>query len=148
MLVYLKNVTVKDPRFNLSGANEVKVFFGKKPPKDGAKTTDEKPEKSKFGGNIDVDFGEVEKIVATGAVLLEQIATEEGKEPIKASGAIFSYHVKEDQATISGGFPWVIQGTTYLRAKQPNLTLRLSPKAGTFNTEGDWEMGGNIEQKK
>ena len=31
VLVYLKNVTVKDPRFDLSGANELKIFFGKKP---------------------------------------------------------------------------------------------------------------------
>jgi hypothetical protein len=147
VLVYLKNVTVKDPRFNLSGANEVKVFFGKKVPKDEPKALDDKSEKSKLGGKIGANFGDVEKIVATGAVLLEQIATQSGKEPIKASGAIFTYHLKDDQATISGGFPWVTQGTTYLRAKQANLTLRLSPKAGTFNTDGDWEMGGNIEKK-
>ena len=31
VLVYLKNVTVKDPRFDLSGANELKIFFEKKP---------------------------------------------------------------------------------------------------------------------
>jgi lipopolysaccharide export system protein LptA len=150
VLVYLKNVTVKDPRFNLSGANEVKVFFGKKAPKEkpNAKATDDESEKSKLGGKLGANFGEVEKIVATGAVRLEQTATEAGKEPIKASGAIFTYNVKDDQATISGGFPWVIQGTTYLRAKQANLILRLSPKAGTFSTEGDWEMGGNLEPKK
>ncbi len=148
VLVYLKNVTVKDPRFNLSGANEVKVFFGKKSPAEKPKAVDEKSEKSKLGGKMGANFGDVEKIVATGAVLLEQVATEAGKEPIKASGAIFTYRLKEDQATVSGGFPWVIQGTTYLRAKQANLTLRISPKAGTFSTEGDWEMGGNIEQRK
>ncbi|NJR41895.1 MAG: hypothetical protein HC767_03810 [Akkermansiaceae bacterium] len=129
VLVYLKNVTVKDPRFNLSGANEVKVFFGKKPPKGKSKTVDEKSEEPKLGGKIGANFGDVEKIIATGAVLLEQVAREANREPIKASGAIFTYRLKEDQVTISGGFPWVVQGATYLRAKQANLTLRLSPKS-------------------
>ena len=32
--------------------------------------------------------------------------------------------------------------------KEPNLILRLSPKTGSFITEGNWEMGGNLEQKK
>jgi hypothetical protein len=35
-----------------------------------------------------------------------------------------------------------------LRAKEPNLILRISPNAGSFVTEGHWEMGGKIEQKQ
>ena len=72
-----------------------------------------------------------------------------GKEPIQASGAVFTYHLKEDRVTISGGSPWVVQPpATYLRAMQPNLVLRISPKAGSFITEGRWEMGGKLEPKK
>ncbi|MES2437841.1 MAG: hypothetical protein V4584_02155 [Verrucomicrobiota bacterium] len=152
VLVYLKNVTVKDPRFNLSGANELKIFFGKKPEKEPKpdKPGTDKPakEKTKFGGNIGANFGDVERVVATGAVLLEQKPTEAGKEPIKASGAVFSYNPKADQVILSGGYPWVVQGTTFMRAKQPNLTLRISPKASSFITEGDWDMGGPLDQKK
>lgn len=151
VLVYLKNVTVKDPRFDLSGANELKIFFGKKPAKEpkGQPGT-AKPDKSKggFGGNIGANFGDVERIVANGAVLLDQKPTEADKAPIKASGAIFSYNLKDDQIIISGGYPWVLQGTTFLRAKEPNLILRISPGAGSFITEGHWEMGGKIDQKK
>ena len=151
VLVYLKNVTVKDPRFDLSGADELKIFFGKKPakePKDKPET--DKPGKAKgaFGGNIGANFGDVERIVANGAVVLDQKKTAAGKDPIKASGAIFSYNLKADQIIISGGYPWVVQGKTFLRAKEPNLILRISPDAGSFITEGHWEMGGNIEQKK
>ena len=86
--------------------------------------------------------------MATGAVLLDQKPTEAGKEPIKASGAIFTYNIKDDQIILKGGYPWVMQGTTYMRAKEPNLILRISPKAGSFVTEGNWEMGGNLDQKK
>jgi lipopolysaccharide export system protein LptA len=159
VLVYLKNVTVKDPRFNLSGANELKVFFGKKPPKEESKnaaTTDgtgekpakEDPAKSVFGGGVGANFGDVERIVATGAVLLDQKPAKEGDEPIQASGAIFSYNIKADQVIISGGYPWVVKGKQRLRAKEPNLNLRISPKAGSFVTEGDWETIFNLEQKK
>ena len=35
VFVYLKNVRVTDPRFTMSGANELKVFLGKKPEKPG-----------------------------------------------------------------------------------------------------------------
>jgi hypothetical protein len=31
---------------------------------------------------------------------------------------------------------------------EPDLILRLSPKTGAFVTEGNWQMGGNLEQKK
>lgn len=157
VLVYLKNVTVKDPRFDLSGADELKIFFGKKPakePKDSKEPKDpkDKPETGKakdgFGGNIGANFGDVERIVANGAVLLNQKKAAAGKEPIQASGAIFSYDLKADQIIIKGGYPWVVQGATFLRAKEPNLILRISPDAGSFITEGHWEMGGNIEQKK
>lgn len=149
VLVYLKNVTVNDPRFNLSGANELKIFFGKKPAKaetkDQPATTkpaEDKPAENKpgLGGN----FGDVERIVATGAVLIDQKAAA-GKDPIKASGAIFTYNLKSDQIILSGGYPWVLQGKTYMRAKEPNLILRISPKAGSFVTEGNWEMGGTLQ---
>lgn len=170
VMVYLKNVTVKDPRFNLSGANELKIFFEKKPAKVAKADSKESPEdtvksaapastppdkapeaseKAKPGakGSPGSGFGEVERIVATGAVLIEQKA-EPGKDPIHASGAIFTYNVKADQIILSGGYPWYTQGTTFMRAREPNLTIRMSPKTGSFVTEGVWDMGGNLESKK
>jgi len=155
VLVYMKNVVVKDPRFDLSGANELKVFFGKKPPKPAKKqplatdppAVEKAPDKAGFGGSIGANFGAVERIVATGAVLIEQKGAA-GKEPIKASGAVFSYNLKADQIIIQGGFPWFTQGATFMRAMKPDLILRLSPKTGGFVTEGNWQMGGNLEQKQ
>lgn len=148
VLVYRKNVTVKDPRLNLSGANELKVFFSKKEEKPGApKEPKNKDDKPKFGANLGSNFGDVERIVATGAVVLDQKPAD-GKEAIKASGAFLSYNVKTDQVTIKGGYPWILQGKNFLRAKEPDLILRIAPKAGTFVTEGVWEMGGSVERKK
>lgn len=152
VLVYLKNVTVKDPRFDLSGADELKIFFAKKPAKPEGRPNTETIQpgadgKPKAAKSPQVTLGNPERIVATGAVRIDQKSTE-GKEPIKASGAIFRYNIKSDEAILSGGYPWFIQGTTFMRAKEPNLILRIFPKTGSFVTEGNWEMGGNIQEKR
>ncbi len=143
VFVYLKNVRVADPRFALSGANELKIFLGKKPEKKPEKTTpDGKP-----AIGLGAKFGDVEKIVATGAVRILQKQPEAGKEPVEASGAIFTYHPKTGEIVLTGGYPWVKQGANFMRANDPNLSLRIQ-KNGSFVTEGNWDMGGKLDQKR
>jgi lipopolysaccharide export system protein LptA len=133
VLVYLKNVKVADPRFNLSGAEQLKVFFDKKPEKEG---------KAQAGpGN----FGDVKKLVANGAVRILQKGVG-GKEPVEASGGLLTYNIKSGEIIISERFPWVRQGAFVARAKEPNLTLRLLNN-GSFSTQGNWEMRGNLNLK-
>lgn len=157
VLVYLKNVTVKDPRFSLSGANELKIFFSKKevapPAVDPNKKPNDTPpsdgrskEPSGFGG-VGANFGDVEKLVATGAVLIDRKGGP-GEDDFQASGAIFIYNVKSDQITLSGGYPWFVHGKNRARATQPNLILKVSPKTFAFSTEGIWDMSGNLEKKR
>jgi lipopolysaccharide export system protein LptA len=138
ILVYLGNVKVTDPRFSLSGAQQLKVFFEKKPEKKKAKKDDKKPAGM---GN----FGDVQKIIAEGAVRIDQKGVN-GEEPIQASGRILTYNIPTGEIIIHGGFPWVKQGTYFNRAKEPNLTLRLLT-SGSFSTQGNWEMGGNLNLK-
>lgn len=159
VFVYLKNVRVKDPRFELTGANELKIFLSQKPEKkkkdpknpdeDQKDKKDEKdkkdPEKKSEGLDIGSKFGEVERIIATGAVRLVQTEVEKGKQPIEASGAIFTYHPSTGEIVLSGGYPWVKQGTTFMRAQEPNLILRIQ-KSGSFDTEGKWDVGGRLNQ--
>lgn len=134
VFVYLKNVTVKDPRFSLSGANELKIFLAEKTTK-AADNADAKK----------MNFGEVSRITASGTLVFEQKPEGNG-EPIRASGAFFSYAVKSEQVILSGGYPWVVQGGLALRARQPNLTLRIQPKARKFQTEGQWDTILPLEQ--
>jgi hypothetical protein len=134
VLVYLKNVRVTDPRFNLSGANELKIFFAKK------SETETSGKKSEgFGAG----FGDVDRIIATGAVRILQKAAKPGEDPVEASGGLFTYGVGTGEIIISGRYPWVKKGNFYARAKQPNLTLRIF-QSGDFVTEGQWDMGGNL----
>lgn len=138
VLVYLGNVKVTDPRFNLSGAQQLKVFFEKKPEKKEVKKKSKEPAGM---GN----FGDVQKIIAEGAVRIDQKGVN-GKEPIQASGRILTYNIPTGEIIIHGGYPWVKQGTYFARAKEPNLTLRLLNN-GSFSTQGNWEMGGNLNLK-
>ena len=135
VLVYLKNVKVTDPRFTLTGANELKIFFDKKPEKEEAD-----PKKS---AGLGANFGDVKKLLATGAVKILQKGVA-GKEPVEASGALLNYDIMSGEIIISGGYPWVKQGKFYARAQSPNLTLRLL-NDGSFSTQGNWEMGGNLK---
>jgi hypothetical protein len=157
VFVYFKNVRVTDPRFALSGANQLKIFLEKKPastakkpaatPEESAPTPDKPAKKDPSKLALGSKFGEVERIVANGAVRILQKQPDKGKEPIEASGAIFTYHPKTGQIILSGGYPWVKQGSTFMRAKEPNLSLRIL-KTGSFVTEGNWDMGGNLEKKR
>lgn len=154
VLVYLKNVTVTDPRFNLSGLNELKIFFSKKEPKPDNKAPNSTPPKDKTDkgptgfGDMSANFGDVERIVGSGAVLIDQKPTD-GKEPIHASGAVFTYNLKKDEILISGGYPWVVQEPQRIRCKDKDGILRISPKTSAFATlAGHWGTLLNLGELK
>lgn len=156
LLVYLKNVRLTGPDFDLSGANELKVFLGKKEEKkkEPAKEGEPAPEPVKDDKKADKKdaapgilgaaggFGDPEKIVATGAVKVTQKA-KDGKPPVVASAAVLTYDAKTKEIILNGGYPWVQQGATFMRAKEANLYLRIK-KDGSFVTEGAWDMGGQL----
>ena len=147
LLVYLKNVTVADPRFTLDGANEIKVFFEKKPASPKAAP---KPGDKPVPGGLDVNLGDVERVVATGAVhLLQKPEVKAGvkTEAIEAAGAIFTYNVKTGEIILSGAKPWVRKGGMINRAKQSNQTLRVLDGKFTFS-EGGTETILPVDQVK
>ena len=146
ILVYLKNVSVTDPRFTLSGADELKVFFEKKETKKPVPSDKKEDDKNKVMKKPEVsgpsaNFGNVKKLIATGTVRLVQKSVA-GKEPVEASGGILTYDVPKGEIIISQRYPWVKQGNFYARAKQPNLTLRLL-NTGSISTKGEWEVGAS-----
>lgn len=143
VVVYFKNVHVTDPQFTLAGANELKIFLSPKPAGAPAKKPDDA---GSPGLGLGAKFGQVDHIIANGAVRILQKQPQAGKEPIEASGAFFTYHTQTGQIILSGGYPWVKQGTTFLRAKEPNLNLRVL-KNGSFVTEGNWDMSGRLDRK-
>lgn len=146
LFVYLKNVRVTDPRFTLTGANKLEIHLAKKPEGDAPQANHTpKPGSKAPGIGLGAKFGDVQSVIATGAVRITQKEAEAGKEPVQASGAIFTYHPGTGDITLSGGYPWVLQGSTFMRAEEPDLSLHIN-KSGSFKTEGKWKMGGNLEK--
>jgi lipopolysaccharide export system protein LptA len=177
VLVYLKNVKLTNPQFTLTGANELKVFLEKKKkeaPKelknegeaeggktekepaqevvsekeeekeaDKAATANSKPKSPLEGAS----FGNPDRIIATGAVKVVYKSEKPGDPPLEASASTLTYHVKTGEIILDGGYPWIKQGDKYMRAKQPDLYIRIQ-KDGSFVTEpGQWDMGGQLQQK-
>lgn len=153
VFVYLKNVRVNDPRFHLTAANDLKIFFDKKEPvakKDQA--PEEKPAANKekkdslsFGG---AGFGDPRKIVATGAVLMTEKNPKPGEAPLEVSGALFSYDIASGDIIISGGYPWFKRGAMYMRAKSPNALIRVDKNMQAVTEGSDWESGLPTNQKQ
>lgn len=118
VIVFLKNVRVSHPEFGLTAANDLKIFLSKEPAPENA------PEKQ--DGPVTAKFGDIERIVATGAVHLTQKKAKNGKEAIEASAAICTYNLKNKTVTMTGGKPWVRQGGKILRAKEANQSLSIN----------------------
>jgi hypothetical protein len=161
VFVYMKNVRVTDPGFTMTGANELKIFLEKIPAEEIEKRKQERAAKKKAAGSDEKTdppkkekeeeagfrdkFGEVEKIIATGAIVIDA-KPKQGEPPIKASGAIFSYNILNDVVLVSGGYPWFVREGIALRAMEPELTLEIHPKTGKFNTSGHWDTFANFEK--
>lgn len=149
VIVFLKNVRVSDARFDLTGAQELKIMLEPK----AASAKDGKP-KADQSDNADTpkspglfpsgaSFGDVERVIATGQVRIT-MKGQNGQPDTEASAAVFNMNVKTGEILMHGGYPWVKQGTTFARAKQPDLYLRIF-KNNSFVTEGQWDMGGALD---
>jgi hypothetical protein len=148
VFVYLKNVRVNDPRFELSGADELKIFFDKKEAK--AATPDGTAAKPKGKDSLSLGSGAIgdpTKVVATGVIKLVQKTPGTGKEPIQASGARMSFDLATGDKIITGGFPWFLQGSSYARAKEANAIIRIDKDMNVV-TQGNWEFGVPLEKKR
>ncbi|MGC4015661.1 MAG: SGNH/GDSL hydrolase family protein [Luteolibacter sp.] len=162
IFVYLKDVRLNNPKLTLTGANELKIFIDKKEkeakpgdpktgdgktdpkkPDDAQKAADPNAKKASGLGDATASFGEVDHITATGAVrvLMKSV---DGKPPVEASAAVLNYNVKTGETILHGGYPWVKSGDRFMRAKEPDLYLRIQ-KDLSFVTEGVWDSGGSLQ---
>ena len=117
LLIFLKNVMVKDPRFQLSGADEVKVFFEPKKPakapaaKPGGKPGAAKPAPIKKDDDAlgSASFGKPSRMVATGTVVVDYRSEDPAEPPLKASARMLVYDLIKKEIILRGGSPWVLR---------------------------------------
>lgn len=135
MLVFVKNVRVDSPDLELSGADELQVFFdqSKKPAAPGEAGKDE-------AAKVTAKLGDVKQIIAMGQILLKIKANGSNDVPIHASGGVLTYNAKSGEVVLSGGKPWVRRGRSYTRATQNNATLKIDRDSGNFRFDGPTEL--------
>jgi lipopolysaccharide export system protein LptA len=169
LLVFLKNVVVKDPRFNLSGADELKVFFDPKeepaaakadpkqavPPADAplvkppsAPAEGSKPGSPEKAGLADAKFGKPNRIIATGTVVVEYQSDDPAEPPVKASARTVVYDLKKQEFILRGGSPWVLR-EGQLSSVPGNDAYIVIEKNGSFVTgNGGIDARMDIQDKK
>ena len=128
LLIFLKNVVVRDPRFSLSGADELKVLFDPKevpaakaapkppageqanlPPEPVKPGGAGAPVKEEKAGIADAKFGKPNRIIATGTVVVEYQSGKKDDPPVKASARTVIYDLKKEEFILRGGSPWVLR---------------------------------------
>ncbi len=122
-------MVVKDPRFSLSGADELKVFFDPKEVPATAKAAPKPPAgaqanpppepvkpggagvavKEEKAGMADAKFGKPNRIIATGTVVVEYQSGKKDDPPVKASARTVIYDLKKEEFILRGGSPWVLR---------------------------------------
>lgn len=166
LLVFLKNVVVKDPRFSLTGADELKVFFdpkedpkaakakaGDKPapgaaqPAEAAAEAKPKLEKVEDPGLSAAKFGKPNRIIATGTVVVEYHSGKKGDPPVQASARTVVYDLKKEEFTLRGGSPWVLR-EGQLSSVPGNDAYIVIQKDGSFVTgNGGIDARMDIKEK-
>jgi lipopolysaccharide export system protein LptA len=169
LLVFLKNVVVKDPRFTLTGADELKVFFepkvdpeaaakGKAGDADGKAAEPAKPDTAPAGEKPKLEkvddaglnaakFGKPVEIIATGTVVVEYLPEKKNEPPVKASARTVIYNLKTEQFTLRGGSPWVLR-EGQLSSVPGNDAYIVIKKDGSFVTgNGGIDARMDIKEK-
>lgn len=104
LLIFLGDVTVKNPQLDLKGAAEVKVFL-ESTPAEADSAGNEKPADPVSDG-----LGDVKRIVATGPAVHIRFDPGKGEEnAVEASAHAIVYDFEARQVRLQGGSPWVFQ---------------------------------------
>ena len=159
MLVFLEDVKVDHPQFALTGADEVKVFFEQKKQKqrkkgqadeDAAKNAAARENETKDQKKGDAmagigEFGDPQRIIATGAVVVERKAQGDERK-VQASGRQMVMDLSSQELIIRGGQPWVISDTANGRIVDPDGYIRINLKSGDASFVG--KAKGFVETEK
>lgn len=166
LLIFLKNVVVRDPRFSLTGADEVKVFFDSPEETEAARremmakiqakadakaraegrdpeaerqeakeqAADEKKPVEDEKSGFDAKFGEPNKIIATGTVVVEGITSKTGEDPVKASASARTivYDLKKEEFILRGGSPWFMRNGQVSSVPGNDAYIVITMKDGVF----------------
>lgn len=162
VLAYLKNIRLRDERFQLTCRDELKVFLDQKKEDPAKKASDAKsdnktspakntpaadkstPAADKNAKDKEEDksftqsFGELKRIVAIGKVRV--VSKDEKGKTFIATAETASYDAQSGEMILRGGLPRIQYGPNqYLESQAPGQYIRML-KSGKLLTTGKWAM--------
>lgn len=168
VLVYLDNIRLTNPEFNLNCRDQLKVFLEVKEEKPAAKDAKEaagnkaaapatehppatkppKPAKEPgadqlFGGGR---FGNLRQIIASGDVRVTRKDAQGRQATATADSAV--YDAINGDIILRGGFPTLRQGRDSLVAQQPGLYIRFDKDGNVFAQPGRWKTVAGLRNNK
>lgn len=143
LLVYLKDVRLRDERFSMDCDNNLKVYMQRDEAK--AKKKQQNAEKAQAapgepgselsllqGGNIDLNFSGVQRIVASGNVRLQ--GKDKSGKTMRAGAETATYSVKNKDAEVilSGGKPYIEDGNNRIDVSGDGCYIRVYGDGSVF----------------
>lgn len=145
VLVFLRNVVVKESRFTLKAAEEMKVFFNEAPPKEGSKPKDD--------DMPDLSIGDVKTLIATGGVNFTGV--DQDGNPIEATAQTASYDEASRKLILKDGKPtfWLKKDDKQIQMisvdDHGSIAIDLSGESiHAVTSKTGWTFAGKDFQKK
>jgi lipopolysaccharide export system protein LptA len=149
LAIFLKDVKVQNPKFQLKGADELKIFMNPEEPdekpKPAEKETKSEPKEvtpemaekmkaakeaaDKLGKAGDGgDFGDIQRLVATGVVEIFYQSDDPKEPPLLASARTVIYDLQKEEILLQGGSPWIVKDGKLTRANGGEAYIRIFTK--------------------
>lgn len=139
MLVFMKNVSIKNPRFSLDCTGPLKIYLeadaSQKPEKE-VKPKEKADSESKVvlpgGGNF--NFNDMKKAAASGNVVLH-FTNDEGK-IFTAKADQLTYNAKTGEVILTGNYPSISDGNNTMTSRAKNGFIRVYENGNVYFSNG------------
>ena len=132
-IVYLGEIDVQEPRFRLRCNNSLRITL----------TEREDAEEKRLEGPE--AFSDVDRIVALGEVIITRLPQPDAK-PVVAMSAAATYRAGDGILALRGGYPEILQGRSFFRAREKGLYILFYPNGSFELARGAWDQFFGLQE--
>ncbi len=136
LLVYMKNVSLRNPRMSLDCTGPLKIYLAQKSPSEKSKKTSQEAKKNNpvlpNGGNF--DFDSLKKVTASGNVVIHY--TDEKGTKNKATAEIATYDAIKGEILLIGGYPSISSDGNVVRCPNKDGFIRIYGNGNVYVSHG------------
>lgn len=136
LLVYMKNVSLRNPRMSLDCTGPLKIYLAQKAPTEKSEKPSQAPQKSNpvlpNGGNF--DFDSLKKVSASGNVVIHY--TDEKGTKNKATAEIATYDATKGEILLIGGYPTISSDGNVVRCPNKDGFIRIYGNGNVYVSHG------------